>query len=94
MLRRALVLLILAALGVHAYVQYRRRGASLLTPERWIFLAFSLIFLFGTVANFGAAMLALKVNIKQGPFGFSNFSLLILVLYLIFSVGVARRMRF
>ncbi|MBI2842290.1 MAG: hypothetical protein HYX78_02710 [Armatimonadetes bacterium] len=91
-LRRAVMLLILAAFGLHAYVQYRRCGDKLLAPERWVFIAFSLIFLFGTVVNLVAARLAIQ-NIKQGPFNFSSFSLLILVLYLIFAGGVARRKR-
>jgi hypothetical protein len=93
-IKRVIPLLVLAACGVHAYVQYKRRGDKMPTPERWMFLAFSFVFLFGTVANFGAAVLSWKVGSTRGPFAYGGFSLLIALLYLVFSVGVGQRRRF
>lgn len=92
--KRVITLLVLAACGLHAYVQYKRRGSKLPTPERWLFLAFSLVFLFGTVANFGAATLTAKVGTTEGPFNFGEFSLLIAVLYVIIGFGLRQRRRY
>ena len=94
LIKRLITLLVLAACGLHAYVQYKRRGTKLHASERWLFLAFSLILLFGTVANFAALALAIKAGAKGGPFNFGVFSLLIAVLYLIVNFGISQRRRY
>lgn len=91
--KRVITLLVLAACGLHSYVQYKRRGSKLPTSERWLFLVFSLIFLFGTIANFAAATLTAKVGATTGPFNYGDFSLLIAVLYVVFSFSVKQRRR-
>lgn len=83
----------LATCGLHAYVQYKRRGTKLHASERWLFLAFSLILLFGTVANFAALALVAKEGGRGGPFNFGVFSLLIAVLYLVVNFGISQRRR-
>lgn len=93
-LKRVITLVILAMFGIHAYVQYRVRGGKAPAPERWVFLGFSVILLFGIVVNFVAAIIAAKHDIKQGPVNYGTFSLLVFVLYLVFTFGVARRTRF
>jgi hypothetical protein len=92
--KRVITLLVLAMCGLHAYVQYRRRGRKLNTSERSLFFTFSLIFLFGTAVNFGAAAMTWKVGAKSGPFNYGEFSLLIALLYMCFNFGVGLRRRF
>lgn len=86
-------MLILAGFGVHAYVQYRRRG-RLLTPERWLYFSFSVVFLFAVVINAILAALAVGLELRYGPFNTGIFSLLVFILYLIFAGGAMRRTRF
>lgn len=92
--KRVIMILVLAMCGLHAYVQYRRRGKKLNSSERSLFYTFSLIFLFGTAANFGTAALTWKIGAKSGPFNTGEFSLLIAVLYMCFNFGVGLRRRF
>ena len=91
--KRVITVLILAAFGVHAYVQYRRRG-KLLAPERWLYLSFSIVLLFAVVVNSVMAVIAAKTDLRQGPFNTGIFSLLVFILYLIFAGGAMRRARF
>jgi len=92
--KRAVTILVLALFGLHAYVQWRRRGEKIPGAERLVFLAFAVAFLFAVVANFDALQLAVKLGIKKGPFNFGLLSLLLSILYMIFAVRVARRARF
>ena len=92
--KRVITLLALAMCGLHAYVQYKRCGRKLHASERSLFFVFSLIFLFGMAANFGAATMTWKVGAKSGPFNYGEFSLLIAVLYMCFNFGVSLRRRF
>jgi len=91
--KRGLTLFVLAAFGLHAYVWYRRRGGKLLAPERLVFLAFSITFLFAVTANFVAFELALEFGRKRGPFNLGIFSLLTALLYLVFAGSATRRAR-
>ena len=93
-LRRVVTLVVLALCGVHAYVRYRQPGGRLAVPERWAFFAFSLILLFGAMANLRASLLAARQGIERGPFNTGVFSLLVCLLYLIFAAGVSRRIRY
>jgi hypothetical protein len=90
-LKRGLTLIVMAAFGVHAYVQYRRHGQKMLTPERWIFFIFSLAMLFAVVVNFITLILAAKLEMKQGPFNTGIYSLLVFLLYLVYVGGLTRR---
>ena len=90
-LKRVVTLLVIAVLGVHAYVQYRRRGHTMLTPERWIFFSFSVAMLFVVIANFITIVLACKLDMKKGPFNTGIFSLLVFLLYLVYIGGHTRR---
>ncbi len=92
--KRVITLLALAMCGLHAHVQYKRRGKMLNPSERWLFFVFSILFLFGTVANFGAATLTWKIGTKSGPFNYGEFSLLMALLYMTFNFGVGLRRRF
>ncbi len=93
-IRRLLTVLVMAGLGLHAYVQYRRGGRQMLTPERWLFLLFSAVFLFASVANLVAATLAVQYHSRRGPLNFGIFSLLLFVVYFVFAHRAYRRERF
>jgi hypothetical protein len=86
-------MLVLGGSGLHAYVQYRRRGRKMPTSERWIYGSFSLVMLFGTLASFGALILAVMYDRMRGPFDFGLFSLLIFLVYVVFLLGATRRAR-
>lgn len=81
------------ACGLHSHVQYKRRGKLLIASERGMYLAFSLIFLFGIAANFGAIVLAAKMKNAGGPFSIGEFSLLSAILYLIVNFWVSQKRR-
>jgi hypothetical protein len=90
-LRRVVTLVVLALCGAHAYARYRRPGGKVAVPQRWAYLAFLLIFLFGVIANLLAVFLAARRGIQQGPLNTGIFSLLLFLLYLAFAAGVGRR---
>ncbi|MEN6520412.1 MAG: hypothetical protein ABFD46_04575 [Armatimonadota bacterium] len=91
-LKRILVILILTALGLHAYVQYKRQ-TRMTVPERWAFLAFSVMMLFGVIVNTASIAFAAKLNLRKGPYNFGSFSLFLFIIYLIFVGGITHRRR-
>ncbi|MEN6371110.1 MAG: hypothetical protein ABFD64_03770 [Armatimonadota bacterium] len=91
-LKRILVILILTALGLHAYVQYKRQ-TRMSTPERWAFLAFSVVMMFGVIVNVVSIAFAAKLNLRKGPYNFGSFSLFLFIIYLIFAGGITHRKR-
>ena len=92
-LYRIVVVLILGAMGVHAYLQYRRKRSRITEPERWALLGFTFVLAIASIFNLYPLFRVLKYGDKQGPFNFGVFSLLIFVLYIIFASGVKRRTR-
>lgn len=91
-LKRIMVILILSAFGLHAYVQYKR-GVKLSTPERWVFISFSAAMMFAVIVNTASIAFAAKLDLRKGPFNIGIFSLLLFVIYIIFTGGVIRRRR-
>lgn len=91
---RLVTLVVMASCGLHSFVQYKRRGKRLNASERWLYLAFSLVFLFGTAANFGALTLTARIGATTGPFNNGEFSMLSAVLYFVVNFWVSQRRRF
>jgi len=91
LLKRIITALVLIGFGLHAYVQYRRHGADMAAPERWATIIFSAVFLFGTIVNLVAFMIAYARQQKQGPFEFGLFSLIIVIIYLAFLLHHSHR---
>jgi hypothetical protein len=91
LLKRIITALVLIGFGLHAYVQYKRHGKDMAAPERWAMVIFSVIFLFGTVVNLTALVIAYERQQKQGPFEFGLFSLIIAIIYLVFLYRSHRR---
>ncbi len=91
-LERALTLLVLAALGIHAFVQYRRRDKKMATPQRWVFLSFAVALGCTAAVNFAMILLALGLTIKRGPFNTGMLSLTMFILYIIY-IGISSNRR-
>jgi hypothetical protein len=91
---RLVMIVVLASCGLHSYVQYKRRGVKLNASERWIYLAFSLVFLFVASANFAGLAIAAKIGATAGPFNIGEFSMLSAILYMVVNFWVSQRRRF
>lgn len=90
-LERAITLIILTGLAMHAYKQYRVQGSKMLVSRRCAFFMFCSIFIFGAAANSVAIMSAIEFNKWQGPYNYGMFSMLMSVIYLVFLGRVTYR---
>ncbi len=90
-IKRGLAILVLASFGIHAYVQYRRRGKETPTPRRWVYFSFSLTLAFAVVVNMAMLILAVRCGIKGSQFKTGVFSFMIFMLYLIYASNITQR---
>lgn len=92
--KRLITALILAAFALHAYRQCQKNGKTMPASECYTFGAFSVALVFGVIINLVSMFLAVKYNQKQGPLGFGPFSLLIALVYLIFTYRSSHKVRY
>jgi hypothetical protein len=88
-LRLLATLLLCTCLGVHAYASSK---THLLKARKWVFLLYSLVFLFTSLVTLAYLMVSIRMEgYSQGPVKLGLFNMLLIFSYLALSYGVGKR---
>lgn len=91
-IRLMVAFFITAGLGIHAYYQHKQEAVEAVSPRKWMYWMYSVVFLVASTATF--AQLCVTVvfrNYSKAPFHLGYSTLVLALSYLALMGGVRRR---
>ncbi|MCX8053279.1 MAG: hypothetical protein N3B12_05685 [Armatimonadetes bacterium] len=90
--RLLVAFLLTAALGLHAFYQHKKESVRVVSPRRWMYWIYAVVFLAVGAANFMQLCVTIVFrNYAKASFHLGYFTLLLILSYAALIGGVTRR---
>jgi len=90
--RLLVAFLLTAGFGIHAYYQHRQEAVEAVSPRKWMYWIYSMVFLAASAANFTQLCVTVVFrNYEKASFHLGYFTLLLMLSYAALLAGVRRR---
>ena len=91
-LRLLFVFLMTAGFGIHAYYQHKQEAIQAISPRKWMYWLYAMIFLLASIANFTQFCITMVFQYYQkAPFHLGYSTFLLVLSYVALLAGVRRR---
>lgn len=81
-----------AALGVHAFYQHKQEAVEAVSPRKWMYWVYAMVFLLASTANFTQFCITVVFqDYRKASFHLGVSTLLLVLSYLALLAGVKRR---
>ncbi len=92
LLRLTASFLLTAGLGTHAYYLHRREFVEAISPRKWMFWIYSMVFLVASLANFLQLCVTMVFgDYQKSVFHIGYFTVLLMLSYVALMAGTRRR---
>jgi cell division protein FtsW (lipid II flippase) len=90
--RLLVAFLLTSAFGIHAYYQHKRESVEAVSPRKWMYWIYAVVFLIASAANFTQLCVTVIFrNYEKASFHLGYFTLLLMLSYAALLAGVKRR---
>ncbi len=84
--------LLTAGLGIHAYYQHRQEAIEAVSPRKWMYWIYSMVFLGASLANFLQLCVTLVFSdYERSSFHIGYFTVLLMLSYAALLAGVRKK---
>lgn len=91
-LRLLFAFLLTAGFGIHAYYQHKHEAVEAVSPRKWMYWLYSMVFLVASAANFAQLCVTLVFsNYQKASFHLGTSTFLLVLSYMALLAGVRRR---
>lgn len=90
-LRLAFAFVLTAGFGIHAYSQHKQEAVEIVSPRKWMYWMYAMIFLLAATATFAQLCVTLVFrNYSKAPFHLGYSTILVVLSYLALLAGVRK----
>ena len=91
-LRLLVAFLLTAAFGIHAYYQHKQESVEVVSPRKWMYWIYAMVFLGASAANFAQLCVTIVFrNYEKASFHLGYFTLLLILSYASLLAGAKHR---
>lgn len=91
-LRLLFAFLMTAGFGIHAYYQHKQEAIETISPRKWMYWLYAMVFFVASIANFTQLCITIAFGYYlKAPFHLGYSTLLLALSYMALLAGVKRR---